>query len=86
MEAMERACFFFGDDVTTYLEQLWSDICDVRAADNELPAANDLDTRRAILQKRRGAIDRIGQFHKAGQPLFARYMRFSQTIRGSLQQ
>jgi len=81
MEAMERAYFFFGDDVENYLKQLWSDIVDVRTADAELPAANDPDTRRKLLEKHRAALTRIGQFHSAGQPLFARYMRFSQTAR-----
>jgi hypothetical protein len=63
---------------------LWSDILDVRTADVELPAANDPETRRAILEKRRAALERIGRFESAGQPLFARYMRFSQTVRGIL--
>jgi hypothetical protein len=80
IEAMERAYFFFGDDVENYLKQLWSDIVDVRTVDAELPAANDPDTRRAALEKRRKALNRIERFHTAGQPLFARYMRFSQTV------
>jgi hypothetical protein len=82
IEAMERAYFFFGDDVESYLKQLWSDILDVRTADAELPGTNDTETRRSVIEKRRAALNRIGQFHTAGQPLFARYMRFSQTIRG----
>jgi hypothetical protein len=80
MEAMERAYFFFGDDVANYLKQLWSDILNVREADAELPAAKDPEDRRAILEKRRAALNRIGRFHSVGQPLFARYMRFSQTV------
>jgi hypothetical protein len=32
--------------------------------------------------KRRAALDRISKFYTTGQPLFARYMRFSQTVRG----
>jgi hypothetical protein len=65
LEAMGRAYFFFGDDVKNYLEQLWSDIVDVRTADEELPLANDPQTRRAILEKRRAALDRIGRFERA---------------------
>jgi hypothetical protein len=84
MEAMERAYFFFGNDLKNYLEQLWSDILDVRTADAELPAANDPETRRKVLEKRRAALERIGRFEREGQPLFARYMRFSQTVSGAL--
>lgn len=84
IEATERAYFFFGDDVKKYLEQLWSDILDVRTADAELPATNDPGSRRAILEKRRVALDRIGRFERDGLPLFARYMRFSQTVRGAV--
>lgn len=84
MEATERAYFFFGDDVKKYLEQLWSDILDVRTADAELPTASDPETRRAILEKRRVALDRIGHFESDGLPLFARYMRFSQTVHGAV--
>jgi hypothetical protein len=83
IDAMERAYFFFGDDVGNYLKQLWSDILDVRTADAELPAANDTETRKAILEKRRTALKRIGQFYTVGQPLFARYMRFLQTVPGA---
>jgi hypothetical protein len=84
MDTMERAYFFFGNDVEDYLEQLWSDILDVRTADAELPAANDPETCRKVLEKRRAALERIGQFERAGQPLFARHMRFSQTVRGAV--
>lgn len=84
MEAMERAYFFFGNDIKNYLEKLWSDILDVRTADAELPAANDPETRQKVLEKRRAALERIGRFEREGQPLFARYMRFSQTVSGAL--
>lgn len=84
LEAMERAYFFFGHDVEDYLKQLWSDILDVRTADAELPASNDPDTRRKVLESRRTALERIGRFEREGQPLFARYMRFSQTVNGAL--
>jgi len=80
MEAMERAYFFFGDDVKKYLEQLWSDILDARTADAELPTTIEPQTRGKILEKRRAALERIGRFEHGGLPLFARYMRFSQTV------
>jgi hypothetical protein len=77
--AMERAYFFFGDDVESYLKQLWQDITTVRAADDELaePRAPD---RQQIVERRRESLERIGDFYKTGQPLFGRYMRFSQKI------
>jgi hypothetical protein len=84
IRVMERAYFFFGDDVEDYLKQLLKDILDVRAADAELPAVGDDETRRKILEQRRAALNRIGQFHSAGQPLFARYMRFSQPVPADL--
>jgi hypothetical protein len=80
MQAMEDAYFFFGDDVANYVRRLWSDIMDVWAADKELEGTPDTDTRRALLEKRRVALIRIAQFHSDGIPLFARYMRFSQTV------
>jgi hypothetical protein len=80
MQVMERAYFFFGDDVENYLEQLWSDITDVRTADSELKDMTDNDMRHKILAKRRTALDRIAQFPRTGKLLFARYMRFSQTV------
>lgn len=80
MQAMERAYFFFGDDVENYIRRLWSDITDVHTADMELQGTPDRDTRRAILEKRRAAMTRVGHFHNDGKPLFARYMRFSQTV------
>jgi hypothetical protein len=84
LEAMERAYFFFGNDVEDYLKQLLSDILDVRTADAELPASNDPDTRRKVLEKRRAALERIDRFEREGQPLFAKYMRFSQSVSGTL--
>lgn len=82
METMERAYFFFGDDVTAYIKRLWSDILAVREVDAELRGTTDLDVRRKQLEKRHAALSRISAFYTTGQPLFARYMRFSQTVRG----
>lgn len=80
MQAMERAYFFFGDDVDNYVQQLWSAIIDVRDADKELKDITDFATRHAAIERRRAGISRVTQFHTTGKPLFARYMRFSQTI------
>ena len=80
MQTMERAYFFFGDDVQDYLKQLWADIVTVRAADKELEATQAPDIRRQMVERRRLSLQRIGQFYKTGQPLFGRYMRFSQTV------
>jgi hypothetical protein len=33
-----------------------------------------------VIAHRREALDRITEFYKTGQPLFARYMRFSRAI------
>lgn len=78
---MERAYFFFGDDVQAYLKNLWTDILDVRTTDSEIKGTNLLEEdRRRILAKRRDAVNRISEFYKIGQPLFARYMRFSRKI------
>jgi hypothetical protein len=85
MDAMERARFFFGDDVKNYLKELWDDITEVRTADDIIEvhtakATNDPEPRRVISEQRLAALYRIKQFYANGQPLFARYMRFSQTI------
>ena len=80
LRAKERAYFFFGDDVVDYLKQLWDDIIQVQAADFELKDQQDRAARAELNAKRRAAMDRISHFYQAGQPLFAKYMRFSQTV------
>jgi len=80
LQAMERAYFFFGDDVVNYLKQLWADITEVQTADAELKDEQDRATRGDMVAKRRAAMNRITQFHSTGQPLFAKYMRFSQAV------
>jgi hypothetical protein len=80
LQSMERAYFFFGDDVVTYLDQLWSAIGDIRDADKEMKDIGDSAARGAVLQRRRAAVNRVGKFHNEGKPLFGRYMRFSQTM------
>ena len=78
---MEHAYFFFGDDLCRYLEQLWSAIVDVRDADKELPNITDPAARKAAIEKRRAGMTGVTQFHSTGKPLFAKYIRFSQTVR-----
>jgi hypothetical protein len=56
MQAMERAYFFFGDDVVAYLERLWSAIMDVRDADKELPDTKDPAARVAAMARRRAGM------------------------------
>jgi hypothetical protein len=80
MEMMERAYFFFGDDVQDYLKKLWDDILDVRTADSEMKGNLSQTDLQGVLARRREAFNRITEFYKTGQPLFARYMRFSRTI------
>jgi hypothetical protein len=74
--AKDLAYFFFGDDVKDYLEDLWKDMLALSATEEQ---------RRRLLNE--GASNRcdvlrhrIGQFYTVGQPLFAKYMRFSQTV------
>jgi hypothetical protein len=83
METMEKAKFFFGDDIQIYLKKLWEAILDVRTVDVELPSIQDVEARRESLQKRRAALDFIVDFHTTGLSLFAKYMRFSQTVKPS---
>jgi hypothetical protein len=84
LQAIERAYFFFGDDVVDYLKQLWEDITEVQTADAELKDEKNPAARGDMVAKRRVAMDRITQFHTTGQPLFAKYMRFSQHVPMSL--
>lgn len=79
LQTMERAYFFFGDDVVAYLERLWSAIIDIRDADKELNDSRDADAKSAALTRRREGMNCVRDFHSIGKPLFARYMRFAQT-------
>src|SRR6516162_8224875 len=51
IQAMERAYFFFGDDLCSYLEQLWSAMMDVRDVDKELPNITNPAERKAAVEK-----------------------------------
>ena len=70
LKAVNEAYFFFDDDVNSYLERLRQDLLTV------------YDTTRfeATTADREEAISRISKFAEDGQPLFAKYMRFSQTV------
>jgi hypothetical protein len=63
-----------------YLRQLWDDITQVQTADAELKDEQDPAARGDMVARRRTAMNRITQFHSTGQPLFAKYMRFSQAV------
>jgi hypothetical protein len=78
--AKHRAYFFFGSDVDQYLEQLWRAIVDVTSADSELRATTNQQERAKILDRRRRGFEQVESFYKIGQPMFARYMRFSQKM------
>lgn len=83
VNAMERAYFFFGDDVHSYLKKLWDDMLFVLEADKTIPNMPFLPDREKKYGARREAMERVKKFYTEGQPLFARYMRFSQTVPGS---
>ena len=74
LKAREGAYFFFGDDLHNYLETLWDDIVVVRTFDSQGPE------RAKDAAKRAQAMRRIMDFDVNGRPLFAKYMRFSQTV------
>jgi len=80
MDAMERAYFFFGDDVVAYLDRLWKAISEVRDADGMMKQNPVLNALGKLSEQRTAALKRVTKFHDEGKPLFARYMRFSQTV------
>jgi hypothetical protein len=79
VKVMERAYFFFGDDIQDYLRRLNEDIITVRTADSRETATLGPRDLGQMLERRQAALLRIGEFYRTGQPLFGRYMRFSQT-------
>jgi hypothetical protein len=74
LKAVNEAYFLFGDDLHGYLETLRKDIVYVRDFDTQGPGAG------VAGEKRMQAMIRINEFYQTGQPLFAKYMRFSQTV------
>ena len=70
LKAKNKAYFFFGNEVNDYIERLRKDLLTV------------YDTTRfeATMADREEAISRISKFAEHGQPLFAKYMRFTQTV------
>ena len=70
LKAKNKAYFFFGNEVNDYIERLRKDLLTV------------YDTTRfeATTTDRDQAMSRINKFYEDGQPLFAKYMRFSQTV------
>jgi hypothetical protein len=79
-QAMESAYFFFGDDVVIYLDRLREAIGDVRDADKDMKERPALSALGSTAEQRRKVMNRISAFQTEGKPLFARYMRFSQTV------
>jgi hypothetical protein len=71
-KAVNEAYFFFGDDVHHYLESVWDNIvfvCGIHPDELAVRAS-----------ERAERMTRILEFYKIGQPLFAKYMRFSQAV------
>ena len=73
LKAVNEAHFFFDDDIRNYLETLRKAILTVRDTTRLQATAADRDQ----------AISQIDKFYEEGPPLFARYMRFSQTVPGN---
>jgi hypothetical protein len=80
LHEIHRAYFFFGDDIHGYLEQLCKAILDVTDADKELQVLTDPTEKNRCWDKRDAAFQRVSDFYETGPPLFARYMRFSETV------
>ena len=70
LKAKNKAYFFFGNEVNDYIERLRKDLLTVYNATRFEATTADGEE----------AISRITNFYKDGQPLFAKYMRFSQTV------
>jgi hypothetical protein len=70
LKAKNKAYFFFGNEVNDYLERLRKDLLTVY----------DATTFEATTAEREEAITRITNFYRDGQPLFAKYMRFTQPV------
>ena len=77
LAAKERAYFFFGDDIQSYLESLWQDIVTIRSVDEAIRQSSTMPKQ---FEDRHKAINRVADFYKVGRPLFAKYMRFSQKV------
>src|SRR5260370_2845397 len=80
VRAKEQAYFFFGDDVQTYLEQLWQDIINVRSADDELKGPLQPSDRAQTIERRRPAWARISECSRNVKPLSGKYIRFSHPV------
>jgi uncharacterized ubiquitin-like protein YukD len=74
LKAVNEAKFLFGEDIDNYLDELRKDIVKVRDA-SKLQALSGSD-RVTIL----AAMYRINKFSETGEPLFARYIRFTQPV------
>jgi len=70
LKAKNKAYFFFGNEVNDYIERLRKDLLTVYNATRFEATTADGEE----------AISRISKFAEDGQPLFAKYMRFTQTV------
>jgi hypothetical protein len=81
LRAVNEAYFLFGDDLRDYLETLRKDIVTVRDIDRQPAPGASWSIEAALISNRREqAMNRINKFSEDGQPLFAKYMRFSQAV------
>jgi hypothetical protein len=79
LKAVNEAKFLFGDDVNSYLETLRKDIGAVRDA-RKLQPVQDATRLQAARVTGAVAMYRISKFYEDGEPLFAKYMRFTQPV------
>jgi hypothetical protein len=74
---VNEAKFLFGDDVNNYLDELKKDILFVRDATKPQVPPSPEPTRIELM----AAMYRISiNFSRIGEPLFAKYMRFTQPM------
>jgi hypothetical protein len=79
-EAIEKAYFFFGDDVIQYLKGFQDDVIGVNSYAAELSEIADPDERGSMIEKNRAAKERIFKFYGHGESLFGKYMRFDESV------
>lgn len=79
-QAAEQAKFIFGDDVVSYLDQIYTDMSWLTSLASEFEALDDPAKRKANITKQREYKDRIQAFRVKAPALFGPYMRFDQRI------
>lgn len=81
--AVERAYFFFGDDVIDYIKTLQTDINKLTILGNEQSALSGADLK-VNVEATQNTKDRVFAFYREGQRIFAKYMRFDQKLSSPL--